>query len=109
MSVIVSFATPKGIGSIHAPGIGAVRAMEVLAADTPSTEVAEEGEVAVITNAEADPIVVAFGPDPDGDAAASDADTSAGVGIAAGQTVTLVVAKGDAVAYAAVPEGGGEE
>lgn len=105
MSVIVSFATPKGIGSVHAPGIGAVRTMEVVAADAASTAAAEEGEVAVITNGEATPMLVAFGTTPDGDAAASTAATSAGVGVAAGAVLILPVKEGDKVGVAAVPSG----
>lgn len=105
MAVIVSFATPKGIGSIHAPGIGAVRTMEVVATDGESTAAAQEGEVAVITNGEADPMLVAFGSAPDGDAATATATTSAGVGIAAGQVLILPVNEGDKVAVAAVPSG----
>lgn len=103
MAVIVSFATPKGIGSIHAPGIGAVRTMEVVATDAASTASAQEGEVAVVTNGETDPMLVAFGSAPDGDAAASSATTSAGVGVAAGETLLLAVSKGDKVGVAALP------
>lgn len=105
MAVIVSFATLKGIGSIHAPGIGAVRKMEVVAADAATTSAAEEGEVAVITNGEADPVLVAFGASPDGDAAAATAATSAGVGVPAGGVLILPVNKGDKVAVAALPSG----
>jgi hypothetical protein len=103
VAVIVSFAMSKGIGSVNAPGIGAVRTMEVVAADSVSNASAQEGEVAIITNGEADPMLVAFGSAPDGDAAASSSTTSAGVGIAAGAILVLPVSEGDKIGVAALP------
>ena len=108
MAVIVSFATPRGIGSAHAPGIGPVRAMEVLelGGTDATTEAALAGEVAVITNGESDPILAAFGHAPDATATEAVANaTTAGVGIAAGFVAVLVLGAGDKVAVAALPGG----
>lgn len=103
MAVIVSFAPHRGIGSIHAPGIGRARTMEVVAADAASNAAAQAGEVAVITNGEATAMLVASGTTPDGDAAAATSATSAGVGVGAGQVLTLPVQPGDKIGVAALP------
>lgn len=85
MAVHVTFFTPKGVGSIHAPGIGAVRAREALALDGTTTAASRDGESILVFNAEASAVLVAFGPTPDAAATAEGAATSAAVPIAAGQ------------------------
>lgn len=97
MSVIISFVTPKGIGSIHAPGIGTVRVREDESLDGTTTATVAEGEVVIVANNETSMIAVAFGTTPDADATAATAATSAGVAIPAGQSLALVPAEGDKI------------
>lgn len=88
MSVVVSFVKTRNIGpSDAAPGIGRVRATEVLALDGTTTETVQASEIILIGNGEASMILAAFGLDPDADATEETADTSAGFPVAAG-TVT---------------------
>lgn len=87
MSVVVSFVRVKGIGSASAPGIGGVRATEVVALDGTTTESTQEDEVILIGNAEASMILAAFGSTPDAAATEETPATSSGFPIAAG-TVT---------------------
>lgn len=103
MSVIVSFAMTAGIGSIHVPGIGAVRLAEIVDLGGVTEGAAQSGEVAVIANGESDPIVIAFGRAPDTDVAAGNEATSAAVGIPAGAVALIPVKAGDRIAVASLP------
>ena len=97
MAVIVSFATPKGIGSIHSPHIGAVRAREDITVPGSTTAAAQNGEIAVIANGEASIVAAAFGTTPDAAATAETTATSAGFGIPAGAVVMVPLKTGDKI------------
>jgi hypothetical protein len=95
-TVIVSFTAAKGIGSINAPGIGAVRArtdITMPAGGTTGTA-SLDGEVAVIANGGTVIVAAAFGTTPDGTATAATAATSAGFGVPPNTTVTVPVPAG---------------
>lgn len=97
MAVVVSFMTPGAIGSISAPGIGQVRAMEVVTVPGTTTATVREGEVVMIGNAEATMILAAHGTTPDGQAVASTPATSAGYPIPAGGLWPVVPRAGDKI------------
>lgn len=103
MAVIVSFVTPKGIGSVDAPGIGSVRVREDLTAPASTTATAEDGEVAMIANGETSMVAVAFGTTPDADATAETGSTSAGFGVPAA-TVAIIAGlkEGDKISVKAL-------
>jgi len=102
VTVVVSFVTPKGVGSINAPGIGAVRVREDIALDGTTTATVQDGEVVLIGNAESDMVAVAFGTTPDPDATAATAATSAGVPVGAGQIGLLCPKPADKIAAKAL-------
>lgn len=102
MTVVVSFVTPKGIRSVHAPGIGAVRIRENITIPGTTTATLLDGEIAVIGNGENSMVAVAFGTSPNADAVASTAATSAGVAIPAGQSVAIAPNAGDKINVKAV-------
>jgi len=98
MSVVVSFLTPKGVGSVSSPGIGDVRVRETLALNGTTTAAANEGEVVIIGNTETSMVFAAFGTTPNAAASASTSATSAGFPIGAGQvTGAILLKKGDKV------------
>ena len=102
MTVIVSFATTKGIGSVTAPGIGSVRSREDLTAPASTTGVAHDGEIAIVANGEASMVAVAFGITPDAAATSSTGATTAGFGVAAGSVVMIPVKAGDKINVKAI-------
>lgn len=97
MTVVVSFVKPKGIGSVHAPGVGTVRIRENIALPGTTTGTLAEGEVALVANAETSMVAAALGTTPDAAATASTVATQAGVGVGAGQSMTFNGAVGDKV------------
>lgn len=98
MTVVVSFITPKGIGSVDAPGVGRVRIRENLAVGGTTVASALQGEVVIIGNGETSMIAAAFGTTPDAAATAETVATSAGVPIASASIgVPLMPAAGDKV------------
>lgn len=82
MTVVVSFVSPRSIGSASA--IGRVRARENLSVGDTTTNTVQEGEMVVIGNAETSMVAIAWGSSPDADATAESETTSAGVTIPAG-------------------------
>lgn len=103
MAVQVLFFSPKGIGSINAPGVGQVRLREALALGDVSTGVAEHREAVVVFNGETTPVLVAHGSAPDAMAAAATPATTAGYAVPAGQcSPPFMVATGAKVSVAAV-------
>lgn len=90
MSVIVTFVSVKGIGSIHAPGISDARVREELELGaTDTTAETEEGEVVYVLNNETSAVLVAFGSNPDASAAVKTSATSVGVPVPAGGVIAL--------------------
>lgn len=103
MAVQVLFFTPKGIGSINAPGVGQVRLREPLALGGVTNGVAEHREAVVVFNGEATPILVAHGTAPDASATDATPATTAGYAVAAGQcSPAFMVATGAKVSVEAV-------
>ena len=102
MSVIVSFCTPRGIGSVHAPGIGTARIRQDLTLGDTTTGAAADGEIAYLVNDEDSVVVVAFGSGPDADATEATDATSAGIAVPAGGALVLVTRAGDKVNAKAV-------
>lgn len=100
MTVVVSFMKPGF--NINAPMITNCRVREDLALDGTTTAVALDGEVALVGNAEADMICVAFGTAPDPDLTDETAASSAGIPVAAGGLCTLVLPAGAKVAAKAL-------
>lgn len=100
MTVVVSFMKPGF--SINAPMISNCRVREDIALDGTTTAVAQDGEVALVGNAESSMIAVAFGTTPDPDATVATAATSAGIPVAAGGLCTLVLPVGAKVAAKAL-------
>ncbi len=95
MTITVSFCSPAGIGSVHAPGIGRVRAREDLVVGGTTSSSAAEGEVVLVFNSEATPVAVAFGTAPDAAAVIETGGTSAGLIVPEGTMgVPLMVARG---------------
>lgn len=104
MTAIVTFVTPKGIGSIHAPTVGAIRIREDVTVPDVTSAAAEDGEVVVVGNSEATMIMVAFGKVPDASAMSSTENTSAGYPVPAGSnSVPFAVKQGDLIDIKATP------
>jgi len=97
MTVFASFAKPSGMGSIHAPGIGSIRARESLTIPATTSTAFVDGEVAIVFNNESAPVFVAFGTTPDAAAGAASAATTAGVTIAAGAWLPIIGKAGDKI------------
>lgn len=93
MTVVVSFITPAGIGSIDAPGLGACRIRENIT--IPGTTAASllPGEIAIVGNAEASMVAVAFGTTPDAAATSATSASSAGYPVPAGQNSDPIVGR----------------
>ena len=103
MAVQVLFFSPKGIGSINAPGVGQVRLREALAIGGVTTGAAEHREAVVVFNGEASPVLVAHGSAPDAAATEATPATSAGYAVPAGQcSPPFMVATGAKVSVEAV-------
>jgi hypothetical protein len=85
------------MGSIHAPGIGQVRARESLTIPASTTATFANGEVAIVVNGESTAVAIAFGTTPDAAATAASAATTAGVVIAAGGWLPIVGKVGDKI------------
>lgn len=96
MTVKVTFFTPKGIGSVNAPGVGRVRSSETVALSAASAAAAQEGEVALVFNGETSAILFAHGTVPDAAATTESDVTSAGMAIPAGQMSLPIVLAEDA-------------
>lgn len=97
MSVVVSFITPRGLGSVSAPGIGECRVRETITVPGTTTATVADGEMVLISSNEADIVLAAHGTTPDGQAAASTAATSAGYPIPAGVIVPVMAKVGDKI------------
>lgn len=90
MSVIVSFVSVKGAGSVHAPAVSDVRVRETLAlGGTDTSAMTEEGELVFVLNNETSAVLVAFGSNPDASLAAKSSVSSAGVPVPAGGVIAL--------------------
>jgi hypothetical protein len=97
MTVYVSFCQPGSIGSIHAPGVGAIRVRESLTIPASTTATFADGELAIVFNGESAPVFIAFGTTPDAAATAASAVTTAGVVVAAGGWLPIVGKAGDKI------------
>lgn len=103
MSIVVSFFTPKGIGSANAPGVGRVRLRETITVGSTTTGTALEGEWVMIGNNESSMVAAALGSAPNGAATAQTEKTTAGFPIAAGGlSMPLEARAGDKVSVVAV-------
>jgi hypothetical protein len=78
MAAHVIFFSPRGIGSIDAPGVGDVRLREAVTVPGVTTGTAKAGEVVVIANEGGATILVAHGKAPDAAATTSTSNTTAG-------------------------------
>lgn len=83
MTVTVTFFTPKGVGSIDAPGVGDIRAREAVTIGSSTTNTVQDGEVVTVYNGETGAILIAHGSTPDAQAATATAATTAGFPVAA--------------------------
>lgn len=92
MTVIVSFITPAGIGSVDAPGIGACRIRENITIPGTTSASLLPGEIAIVGNAETAMVAIAFGTSPDAAATSASGSTSAGYPVPAGQNSDPIVA-----------------
>lgn len=102
MAAYVTFFAPSGLGSVDAPSLGKMRAMEAVATGATSTGSAQDGEAVYVFNNEATAVYAAIGTTPVANAAASTAATTAGVVIGAGAFQVIAARTGDKVAIAAV-------
>lgn len=102
MSVIVAFFKPGGLGSIHAPGVGQVRASEVIDAGDTTTIAAQDGEMGMIWSGETALVKAAHGATPNAAATAETAATTAAYGVPAGGITPFAPKTGDKVAIAAL-------
>ncbi len=84
MAAHVIFFSPRGVGSIDAPGVGDVRLREAVTVPGATTGVAKAGEVVMIANEDGATILVAHGKTPDAAATTSTPDTSAGFPVQGG-------------------------
>lgn len=101
MAVQVLFFSPKGIGSINAPGVGQVRLREALSLGDVTTGAAEHGEAVVVFNGEASPVLVAHGSAPNAAVTEATPATTAGYAVPAGQcSPPFMVATGAKVSVA---------
>lgn len=85
MAVTVTFFKPKGIGSVHAPGVGEIRARESVTIPGTTTATVQDGECVVVLNEESDAVLVAHGTTPDAAASPATSATSAGFPVATGE------------------------
>lgn len=92
MTVVVSFITPAGIGSINAPGLGACRIRENITIPGVTTAALLPGEIAIVGNAESAMVAVAFGTSPNADLTDSTLVSSAGYPVPAGMNSDPIVA-----------------
>lgn len=80
----VIFFSPRGIGSIDAPGVGDVRIREAVTVPGTTTAAAKAGEVVMVLNADEAVVLVAHGKSPDAAATTMTPSTSAGFPVRAG-------------------------
>lgn len=103
MAATIIFFTPKGIGSIEAPGIGTVRIRETLSVPGVSEAVAQRGECAIVYNGDPGVVLAARGTDPDAAALTGTEATTAGVPVPPTMTsIPLVLNAGDKVSVKAL-------
>lgn len=102
MPVLVSFVTPKGIGSVDAPGIGSCRVSEVVALDSVSSNAAEDGEIVLLGSSETNIVRGAHGKTPDAAASAKTEGTSAGYPVTPGQVTVVVPNTGEKISVKAL-------
>lgn len=103
MSVHVVFFVPESIGADGAPGIGNIRAREVVSVPGVTETEVRQNEIVIVYNDGSTPILVAHGHDPDAEQLVSNADSSAGLPLSAGKETPPIVAQiGAAIAVAAL-------
>lgn len=103
MSVIVSFVTPRGAGSVHAPAIGDCRIRETVPVPGTTTASAQDGELVLICSMEAAVVLAAHGTTPDAQAVAATTATSAGYPIPTSGIVPVIPNEGEKINFKAVP------
>ena len=91
MAVFVSFVRPAGIGSLNAPGIGRVRATEILSVPGTTSNTVQDGELVLIASTEGAFVRVAHGTVPDAAAATETNATSAGLPVPPQSSEIVVV------------------
>lgn len=91
MAVHVIFFTPRGIGSIDAPGVGDIRVREAVTVPGETTTQAREGEVVMVVNEDAVAILVANGKAPVATLTAATGDSGAGLVVGASKTSPVIV------------------
>lgn len=101
MAIHISFITPRGAGSIHAPVVGPCRIRESIASGATTTAATQEGEVVLVVNEEAEVVFVAVGATPNASATASTALTTAGVPVPPNSPVTFYPPQGSRVSAVA--------
>lgn len=94
MTVVVSFVTPKALGSLNVQVIGACRAREDVTVPGTTTETVRDGEIVIVCNGEDSMIAAACGASPDAD--------ETGIAVPAGTTLTMRPAVGEKINIKAV-------
>jgi hypothetical protein len=97
MSVVVSFVTPRGIGSVDAPAIGGCRVRETITVPGTTMAAVADGEMVLISSGESAIVLAAHGTVPDAAAAAQTAATSAGYPIPTSGFIPVMAKVGDRI------------
>ena len=91
MAVLVSFMQAAGIGSLHAPAIGRVRATETVSVPGSTSNTAQSGEFVIVTNTGDAFVLAGHGTVPDAAATVETGATSAGVPIPPQSSSTVLI------------------
>ena len=97
MAVYVSFIRVASNSRDPITGVSEVRKTEIVAVPGATSTVANDGEIAVVTNFHGLPIRIAFGAIPDAALADRSADSSAGYLLTFEQSLTLHLRSGDKI------------
>ena len=92
MTVVVSFIRAAGLGALNTPGVGACRIRENITIPGTTAAALQDGEFAIVGNAEVSMVAVAFGTTPDAAATAATSVSSAGYPVPAGMCSDPIVA-----------------
>lgn len=102
MTVVVSFVTPRAMGSISSQLAGTCRVRENITIPGTTSASVQDGEIVLIGNGESSMVAVAFGTTPDAAAAASTVATTAGMPVPAGAVMPAKPNIGDKINIKAV-------
>lgn len=102
MTVVVSFVTPRSVGSIQVQAIGEARVRENITVPGSTTATLQAGEIVIVGNGESGMVAAAMGTTPDAAATASTSATSAGVPVGPGAVIALAPEIGEKINIKAV-------